>query len=279
MFGKILNQKTEDDIIKERTIKSISNLFNNLNIPDKENIIKKLGEIFNIQILNVKELAYNNARLVNIDIPKFKSLKENRNISFTIEPIRKFNKDSKANKILTGTHINGNGDDINEDIDIEMAISDNNKGKSDKIEIDNDNYEKNKKQNVVNKEESLSIEDKCKSEKKTKENIQNKNNRKYEICNNSNKDHYYGIIKCLTLKEVKNIYQSVNDDPDIIDYSLYKDSRNEFSPDYYFLIEYTNINIKTRYKKNLLDIYFYNKKEYIKVLKMKGAMEIDYEDL
>lgn len=279
MFGKILNQKTEDDIIKERTIKSISNLFNNLNIPDKENIIKKLGEIFNIQILNVKELAYNNARLVNIDIPKFKSLKENRNISFTIEPIRKFNKDSKANKILAGNHINGNGGDINEDIDIEMAISGKNKDKTDIIEIDNDNFEENKKLNLAKKEDSLSIEDKCKSDKKTKENIQIKNNRKYEININSNKVHYYGIIKCLTLKEFKQIYQNINEDPDIIDYNLYKDSRNEFSPDYYFLIEYTNINIKTRYKKNLLDIYFYNKKEYIKVLKMKGAMEIDYEDL
>jgi len=279
MVEKNFNQKTEDDIIKERTIKSISNLFNNLNIPDKDNIIKKLGEIFNIQILNVKELAYNNARIENLDNPKFKILKENKNISFTIEAIRKYNKDSKANKIIAGNHINGWGRDKNEDIDIEMAISEKNKDKTDIIEIDKDKFEENKKLNVAKMEESLSIEDKCKSEKKTKENKQIKNNRKYEICNNSNKEHYYGIIKCLTLKEVKNIYQSVNDDPDIIDYSLYKDSRNEFSPDYYFLIEYTNINIKTRYKKNLLDIYFYNKKEYIKVLKMKGAMEIDYEDL
>lgn len=272
-------QKTEEDIIKERIINSIKERIDRYNITDKENLINDLGKIFYIQIKNIKELAYQKAKIETLDISKNLNLEEKRIISFNIKANSNFKlEDGVGNNILPHNKINVLDNEIKKDTDIEMIISNNRSQNDNIIDIDMDNniqYEGNKKANTGKK---LPKEQKGNFTNIRNENGQNFNFSNFEIKNNS-KEQNYAILKAQTGKEVKALYEKLNEDTEILDLSLYQDNRKSYSPEYYIFIEYNNINVKKRYKANFLDFYFYDKKEYIKVLKLKGAIHIDIEDI
>lgn len=99
--------------------------------------------------------------------------------------------------------------------------------------------------------------------------------------NNTNpgKDKNYGILRCKNDKEVKELHKNINTNEEILDYSIYQDQVNTKYPEYFILIEFQNVNIKKEYKPYIMEVNFPFKKDFIKFIKMKGADEIDIEEV
>lgn len=274
--------KTQEEKIREDALEKVKEICQKYNLEGNIQLIRELSNLLYVSIINAKNIAYTNFKIEQ-GRKIFIQLEEERTNVLSLLKKDKKQNNLKGNSIEDKISIDKSNDSKDDIISLDKSKE----SKDDIMDLDRSKDSIDDIKDLDKLKSKIVEKDIDKNEKKVdnqSKNKSNKNNLKGENDlligvpkSQLSKGDTYAIIKCKELKEVKSIFNEIDNDDNVSDYIIYQNQYSNSSNDYIILIELIEVNGKIKYKDKILDIHFTKKNDYIKYIKMKGYEEIDIE--